>query len=173
MAADDTENLFVNSSITVPAPGVLANDYDLTGNPLTAVMVQGTAHGTLSLQADGAFTYTPMSGFTGTDTFTYYATDGTNQSNVATVTINVNPLSLVVTNTNDSGPGSLREALLVADLATGASADTIRFEIPGTGPFTIEPLTPLPTITHPTVIDGYNQAGAQSNTLAGGRTRSS
>ena len=168
VAANDTYGLFVNSSITVPAPGVLGNDYDLTGNPFTAVLVQGTAHGTLSFQADGAFTYTPKANFVGVDTFTYYDTDGTNQSNVATVTIDVNAFSLVVTNTNDSGPGSLRQALLVADLSTGASPATIRFEIPGTGPFTIQPLTPLPTITHPTVIDGYNQAGAKPNTLAQG-----
>jgi hypothetical protein len=168
VAADDTYNLFVNTSITVPAPGVLGNDYGLTGNPLTPVLVQNTSHGTLSLQSSGAFSYTPQAGFVGTDTFTYYDTDGTNQSNVATATINVNPLSLVVTNTNDSGPGSLRQALLVADLSTSATPETILFKIPGTGSFLIHVLTPLPAITHPTVINGYNQAGAKPNSLAQG-----
>ena len=168
VAVNDAYSAFENSPIIVPAPGVLGNDYDLAGNPLTAVLVQTTAHGSLSFQSDGAFTYTPDTNFLGTDTFTYYDTDGTNTSNTATVTLNENPLSLDVTNTNDSGPGSLRQALLVADLSTSASPDTIRFKIPGTGPFTINVVTPLPTITHPTVINGYNEAGASPNSLSQG-----
>jgi len=168
VAANDSYGVFENSPITVPAPGVLGNDYDLTGKPLTAVLVQSTSHGTLSFQSDGALTYTPKANFVGADTFTYYDTDGTNKSNVATVTLNEYPLSLIVTNTNDSGPGSLRQALLVADLSTSSTPDTIRFKIPGTGPFTIQLLTPLPTITHPTVINGYNEAGAEPNSLAQG-----
>ena len=87
---------------------------------------------------------------------------------MATVTINVNPLSLSVTNTNDSGPGSLRQALLVADLSTSTSPAKVLFKIPGTGPFKINLLSPLPAITHPTVINGYNQAGARPNSLAQG-----
>ena len=147
---------------------MLANDYDLTGKPLTAVLVQTTAHGTLSFQADGAFSYTPNANFVGSDTFTYYATDGTNNSNVATVTLNESPVSLTVTNTNDSGPGSFRQALLAANLSTSTSPGKILFKIPGTGLFTIQLATPLPTITHPTVINGYNEAGATPNSLSQG-----
>ncbi len=89
-------------------------------------------------------------------------------SNVATVTIQVHPKTFVVTNTNDSGPGSLRQAMLNANLSNSPPADTIQFDIPGTGPFTITPLSALPTITHPTIIDGYTQPGASPNTLAVG-----
>lgn len=63
-----------------------------------------------------------------------------------------------VTNTNDSGNGSLRTAI---DKANGTSGhDTIAFAIPGIGPRRITPRTALPAITDPVTIDGYTQAGA-------------
>ncbi|MGO9343056.1 MAG: beta strand repeat-containing protein, partial [Acidimicrobiales bacterium] len=89
-------------------------------------------------------------------------------SNLATVTIAVDPKTFTVTNTNDSGPGSLRQAIINANLATSATPDTILFKIPGTGPFTIAPQTVLPALTHATVIDGYSQPGATANTLQKG-----
>jgi CSLREA domain-containing protein len=70
--------------------------------------------------------------------------------------------SKVVTNTNDSGAGSLRRAIL--DANTQAGPDTITFDIPGSGVQTIRPLSPLPAITDPLTIDGYTQPGAQPNT---------
>ena len=57
-------------------PGVLGNDTDPDGDPIAAVLVSGPAHGTLSLNADGSFTYTPASGYNGPDSFTYKANDG-------------------------------------------------------------------------------------------------
>jgi hypothetical protein len=77
---------------------VLANDSDGAGDPLTASLVKGPSNGTLTLNADGSFTYTPATGFTGTDTFTYIASNGIIKSNVATVTITVvAPTPLTVT----------------------------------------------------------------------------
>src|SRR5437879_6244972 len=71
-----------------------------------------------------------------------------------------------VTNTNDAGPGSLRQAILDANAT--AAADTITFNLTGPG-FTIFPSSGvLPTITQPVTIDGYTQAGTSSNTLASG-----
>ncbi|HWP99995.1 MAG TPA: hypothetical protein VNK92_05960 [Vicinamibacterales bacterium] len=61
------------------------------------------------------------------------------------------PLSLVVTNTDDAGAGSLRQAILTANARAGL--DTIRFAIPGEGPHTIAPVSPLPAISDPVVID--------------------
>lgn len=58
-------------------------------DPLTAVLDADATNGTVILNADGSFTYTPNPGFCGTDSFTYYATDGINNSNIATVTIEV------------------------------------------------------------------------------------
>jgi len=67
-----------------------------------------------------------------------------------------------VVNTNDGGAGSLRQAILDANAT--AEADTIAFAIPGTGPFTIAPLTRLPDLRGALVIDGYTQPGSASNT---------
>ena len=52
------------------------------------------SNGSLTLNSDGSFTYTPDSGFAGSDSFTYTANDGTAGSNLATVTITVNPTAL-------------------------------------------------------------------------------
>jgi len=68
----------------------------------------------------------------------------------------------MVTNTNDSGAGSLRQAIL--DANSNAGLDTIEFNIPGTGPFSIQPLSLLPDITDQINIDGYTQPGASSAT---------
>jgi VCBS repeat-containing protein len=77
-----------------PGPaGVLLNDSDPNGNLLTANLVSGPSHGTLTLLPNGAFTYTPNANFNGVDSFTYKANDGTYDSNVATVTITVNPVN--------------------------------------------------------------------------------
>jgi titin len=70
--------------------------------------------------------------------------------------------TFTVTNTNDSGPGSLRAAILAADATAGA--DTITFNIPGSGTQTITPLSALPPITEAVTIDGYTQPGASANT---------
>jgi VCBS repeat-containing protein len=71
------------------APGVLANDTDADSDSLSAQLVSTTAHGTLALSANGSFTYMGNAHFTGTDSFTYRASDGDADSNSATVTIHV------------------------------------------------------------------------------------
>lgn len=63
-----------------------------------------------------------------------------------------------VTNTANSGSGSLRQAILDANANPGP--DSIEFNIPGSGPHTIKPLTNLPAITSPVDINGYTQSGA-------------
>ena len=68
-----------------------------------------------------------------------------------------------VFNTDDTGQGSLRFAILNANLNAGP--DTIRFNIPGDGVKTISPTSPLPDITDPVTIDGYTQPGSSPNTL--------
>jgi hypothetical protein len=90
-AKDDSYTVVEGEKLTVPAVGILGNDIDVDGSPISAIEVGSTAHGTLSLDAKGAFTYLPDPGFTGDDSFTYKLTDGTQESNVATVTITVRP----------------------------------------------------------------------------------
>jgi DNA/RNA endonuclease G (NUC1) len=79
-----------NTALNVAAPGVLANDQDTEGTSMTAQLASDVSNGTLALHADGSFEYTPDTDFTGTDSFTYSAYDGTDSSNVTTVSITVN-----------------------------------------------------------------------------------
>jgi VCBS repeat-containing protein len=88
--------------LLVAAPGVLANDADGEGDTLTAVLVNGASHGVVMLNGDGSFSYTPEEAFNGLDSFTYQATDGSEASNVATVTITVNPINDAPGASNDS-----------------------------------------------------------------------
>ena len=81
------------TSLTVDEPGVLGNDTDPEDEALTAILVTDVANGTLTLNADGSFTYAPNLNFWGTDTFTYQANDGHGNSAPATVTITVLPPS--------------------------------------------------------------------------------
>jgi hypothetical protein len=95
IAADDDYRGRRDASLAVAAPGLLANDSDADGDPMTVRLAGDPAHGTLTLQPDGSFSYMPASGFTGTDEFTYAATDGTGESAVATVTIAVDETPLL------------------------------------------------------------------------------
>jgi hypothetical protein len=79
----------------------------------------------------------------------------------ASATLQAPACSTVVVNTDDSGTGSLREAITCANNTTGI--DIVSFNIPGNGVKTILPATALPTITDPVTIDGYTQPGAMQN----------
>jgi len=91
VAVDDGYATNEGTELPIAAPGVLGNDTDADGDPLTAILNIDPSNGTLTLNSDGSFTYTPSTNFTGPDTFTYHANDGTDDSNIATVTITVNP----------------------------------------------------------------------------------
>lgn len=93
VAVDDTYEIDEDASLTIAAPGVLGNDHDADIDPLTAVLVSRPANGIVRLQPDGSFRYIPAFNFFGTDSFTYRANDGTADSDVATVTITVNPVN--------------------------------------------------------------------------------
>ena len=87
VAADDSYSVPEDQTLSVAALGVLANDTARPGLALTAAKVTDPSSGTLTLSPDGSFTYAPVS--VSVQTFTYKANDGTLDSNVATVTINV------------------------------------------------------------------------------------
>ncbi len=89
VAVADTYTVDSGQTLTVAAPGVLVNDTDADGDPLTAILVSSASKGTLTLRADGSFTYVPQAGFFGADSFTYKANDGETDSNTVTVTIHV------------------------------------------------------------------------------------
>jgi len=87
VAYGDVYSTNEDTTLAVPAPGVLGNDSDADGNPLTALLFSGPRHGVLTLYTNGSFAYTPNLNFNGSDSFTYKANDGTADSNTATVSI--------------------------------------------------------------------------------------
>lgn len=91
VAGNDAYAVSHNSERVVAAPGVLANDTDADGDPLAALLVEPPQNGVVMLNANGGFTYTPETGYSGGDSFRYQASDGADQSNVATVTLTVAP----------------------------------------------------------------------------------
>ncbi|MDB5385061.1 MAG: repeat-associated core protein [Planctomycetaceae bacterium] len=101
VATDDSFTTLEDTSLNVGLAGVLSNDVDFDGDPLTVRVVGGPAHGTLTLNTDGSFLYVPDLNFNGTDSFTYLASDGTLNSNVATATITVTPVDDAPVAVND------------------------------------------------------------------------
>jgi len=94
VAANDAFSVGQDQTLTVAAPGVLAGDSDVDNTPLTASLMAGPSHGTLTLNADGSFVYTPAAGYYGSDSFSYRANDTLTSSATATVTITVVPSNL-------------------------------------------------------------------------------
>jgi hypothetical protein len=97
----------VNDSYSVNENGtlsgnVLSNDTDIDGQSLTAFLNDNVSNGTLTLHTNGVFTYSPSPHFAGTDSFTYFASDGSSFSGLTTVTITVNPILLTVQANNTS-----------------------------------------------------------------------
>ena len=165
-------------SLSVPTPGVLANDTDPDGDPLTVRLLTGPAHGTLMLRPTGAFTYAPAPGYAGPDSFTYAVDDGRGGTAVGVVTLLVQTNRLAVDTTADTADGdtssimalladkgadglvSLREALLATNNTPNLGGpDWIVFAIPGGGPFVIVPLSELPDVTDAVILDGTTQPG--------------
>jgi VCBS repeat-containing protein len=89
VAVNDSYTVDEDTPLSVPGNGVLANDTDADSSSVTAALVSGPAHGTLTFNADGSFTYNAAANFNGADSFTYLATDGSLSSNVATVNLTV------------------------------------------------------------------------------------
>ncbi|HPD17106.1 MAG TPA: Ig-like domain-containing protein [Planctomycetota bacterium] len=93
VAGDDSYAIAEDQPLDVPAPGVLSNDTDANGDPLTAAPLSLPSHGTLLLSASGAFLYVPDANFSGADSFTYTVSDGKGGSDTATVTITISPVN--------------------------------------------------------------------------------
>lgn len=119
--------------MTIAAPGVLGNDSDADGDALSAVLGTDATSGTLTLNTNGSFSYTPNERFNGSLTFTYRASDGQATSGLATVAITVTGLPIVegtagndtLDFTGQAGPLEIR-GLDGDDLITGSLGnDTI------------------------------------------------
>lgn len=104
--------------------GVLANDYS-PGGPPNAVLVSQPNDGSLTLDSNGAFNYDPCAGFVGMDSFTYKASWGGYDSNVATVTINVKSNAPVA---NDDCYSTARNTVLNTDASSGVLANDVAYK---------------------------------------------
>lgn len=89
VANEDTFHVKRNGTLAVAAGGVLGNDYDLDGDPVNITLQTAVAHGSLTLNSDGSFDYTPSAGYVGIDSFTYTINDGVVDSDLPTVDIEV------------------------------------------------------------------------------------
>ncbi|MCG8648772.1 MAG: Ig-like domain-containing protein, partial [Pirellulales bacterium] len=149
-----------DQSLVIAAPGVLANTTDVESDPLTATLATNATFGTVSVNLDGSFTYTPVPNFFGNDSFTFLANDGTDDSNEATVSITVNSVNDAPTTVNDdyvyvndvSGQLSVSAAagvlandsdvendLLTASLQAGAANGTVSLQTDGSFVYTPNP----------------------------------
>ncbi len=91
IGVDDAYATVVSHTLSIAAPGFIANDYDLDGEAITAISIlDNVDHGSLSAFGDGSFVYDPTPGFTGTDSFVYRMRDvASNFSDSVTVVIEV------------------------------------------------------------------------------------
>jgi VCBS repeat-containing protein len=117
IATNDTYFVNEDGTLVISVGGVLDNDADIDSASLSAIKNGDPAHGTVVLNADGSFLYSPNTDFNGTDSFSYHASDGSADSNIATVTINV-------VQVNDP-PVANDDAADVAEDSTGATIDVL------------------------------------------------
>ena len=93
VALGDAFELREDMPLSVAAPGVLANDSDIDSANLQAMVVASPSHGTLTLNVNGALTFTPEKDFYGSDSFTYRVSDGTANSQPVTVALTLTPVN--------------------------------------------------------------------------------
>src|SRR4051812_13227711 len=118
-----------DTRLAVAAPGVLGNDTDFDGDPLAAALVAGPAHGTLTLDPAGSFTYTPSANYNGADSFTYRTGDGQAQSNTATVAITIRPVNDAPVSADQAAPTDEDTALPITLAATDVDGDPLTYLI--------------------------------------------
>jgi uncharacterized repeat protein (TIGR01451 family) len=173
LAFADTYNAMKDTSLNISAPGVLTND---TGTPApTAQPIAAgttTAGGSVTLNADGSFSYTPPTGFTGADSFTYTATNGLSPDDAATVTINVDEGPAVTTTSPTGGAINVAQnSNITVNFSEPVNATTSSFSVqcPTGSPqaftlsaspassFTLDPVADLPAGTTCAVTVFANQ----------------
>lgn len=165
LALADTFSGAEGLPLSVPAPGVLVNDTDLENSTLTAILASNVSNGTLQLNSDGSFTYTPQAGFFGTDIFTYRANDGADSSAPAQVNIQVAPINDPPVAVDDNYT-TVENNPIAITVTTGVEQVVFSSDFNGavrpsqiSGAGTLEP------------VQGYNARGPSGNAFSGNLLR--
>jgi uncharacterized repeat protein (TIGR01451 family) len=127
VAGDEAFAVDEDKTLNVAAPGVLGNDESARAATLTAVLVDDVAYGHLTLRPNGSFTYRPERNFSGSDSFGYLASDDGLPSELATVTILVNPVNDPPTAVKDTYQGQ-EDVTLTVSAAKGLLRNDIDVE---------------------------------------------
>ena len=139
-AIDDTSTTNQNTPVNI---AVLANDSDPDGDALTITNVSQAANGALAVNADNTVTYSPNTGFAGTDSFNYTVSDGRGGTDTASVALTVTlsnhpPVAACQNITRAVGPNC--QAVVTAQDVSGSSSDpdgdAITLALSPVGPFT-------------------------------------
>ena len=158
----DSYSVNAGSTLVVNSgSGLLANDIDInkgqSGIQLTAVLVNGPTNGQLNLSLNGAFSYTPAAGFSGTDTFRYIVNDGyANSVNITPVTIQVLPQSAPAAPTGLTASGGDGLVSLGWNSSVGATTYNVKRALTSGGP------------SYPTVISGLTITSATDTSVSNG-----
>ena len=144
-ARADSFQALRDRTLNIAAPGVLLNDGDIDGDSLVAVKESNPAHGSVTLAADGGFSYTPSAGYLGPDGFSYRASDGTASSPVRVVSITVTAVptpapTIAPTPVPTVEPAPTEEPSPSAFAEPSASADP--FASPSAGPSVVSSASP-------------------------------
>lgn len=129
-ASSDFYSVNEDSKLTVnAADGVLQNDVDIDGDPLTISLLSSVTHGDLTFAADGSFSYVPVADYFGSDSFTYKINDGFINSQTVSVTITVNSVNDLPTATGESYVTD-EDATLTVNVASGVLPNDDDLESP-------------------------------------------
>jgi hypothetical protein len=129
VAEDDSYSILEDEVLTVAAPGVLANDTDAGLDTLSASVATGPANGTVNLNADGSFSYTPNANFNGIDGFTYTVQDDDLATDTGTVTIEVSPVNDAPTVSANPAPYTVQYSDPALITLSGDDIDSTRLSI--------------------------------------------
>jgi VCBS repeat-containing protein len=146
VAMDNNYEVDEDMPLAIAAPGVLGNDSSTNGAALTAAKVTDPSHGTVTLNADGSFSYTPNANFNGTDSFTYTASDGQADSTVATVTLTIRPVNDPPVADDDTATTQKNTAVIILVLANDSDADDEPLTITSVSPVVVSEGRSRPTV---------------------------
>ncbi len=167
-AAANAYTLAEDNTLSIPAPGVLGNDSDVDGDPITAALDSTTTHGALTLHADGSFTYVPNPNFNGSDSFSYHATDGSLSSAPVAVTLTVTPVNDPPVAVDDSATTPQDTAVDVNVLANDTDVDGDTLSLTAVGAASHGTVSVVSGKAHYVPNPGYTGGDSFSYTVSDG-----